>query len=112
MKIKSAKSFRHWYKTKIKEIDADDLIHNENFVGTYYKKNGKKTIKGFFEMYHGDKPDIASYLPSILKIAEEPTASSVGFGPYFGLILVFLRSKPISDVPLGKITPPFTLLNL
>ena len=22
-------------------------------------------------MYHGDKPDIASYLPSILKIAED-----------------------------------------
>ena len=51
-------------------------------------------------------------LPVILKIAEGSTASSVGFGTYFGLILVFLRSKPISDVPLGKITPPFTLLNL
>jgi hypothetical protein len=74
MKIKSAKSFRYWYKTKIKEIDKDDYTHNENFVGTYHKENGKKTIKGFFEMYHGDKPDIASYLPSILKIAEDGQA--------------------------------------
>lgn len=74
MKIKSAKSFRFWYKTKIKEIEKNDPTHNENFVGTYHKENGKKTIKGFFEMYHGDKPDIASYLPSILKIAEDGQA--------------------------------------
>lgn len=74
MKIKSAKSFRYWYKTKIKEIDRNDPTHNENFAGTYHKENGKKTIKGFFEMYHGDKPDIASYLPSILKIAEDGQA--------------------------------------
>ena len=74
MKIKSAKSFRFWYKTKIKEIDRNDHTHNENFVGTYHKENGKKTIKGFFEMYHGDKPNIASYLPSILKIAEDGQA--------------------------------------
>jgi hypothetical protein len=74
MKIKSAKSFRYWYKTKIREIDRNDPTHNENFVGTYHRENGKKTIKGFFEMYHGDKPDIASYLPSILKIAEDGQA--------------------------------------
>ena len=73
MKIKSAKSFRFWYKTKIKEIDRYNRSHNENFVGTYHTENGKK-IKGFFEMYHGDKPDIASYLPSILKIAEDGQA--------------------------------------
>ncbi|MHC5354707.1 sacsin N-terminal ATP-binding-like domain-containing protein [Myroides sp. LJL115] len=74
MKIKSAKSFRYWYKTEIREIDKLDLTYNENFVGTYHKENGKKSIKGFFEMYHGDKPDIASYLPSILKIAEDGQA--------------------------------------
>ena len=37
---------------------------------------------------------------------------SVGFGTYFGLIFVFLKSNPTIDVPLGTITPPFTLLNL
>lgn len=73
MKIKSAKSFRFWYKTKVKEIEKYSPSHNENFVGTYHTENGKK-IKGFFEMYHGDKPDIASYLPSILKIAEDGQA--------------------------------------
>ena len=73
MKIKSAKSFRFWYKTKVKEIDRNNHTHNENFVGTYHIENGKK-IKGFFEMYHGDKPDIAGYLPSILKIAEDGQA--------------------------------------
>ena len=74
MKIKSAKSFRTWYKTEIKEIDKNDKFHNENFIGTYYKEEDKPTIKGFFEMYHGHKPDIASYLPSILKIAEDGQA--------------------------------------
>lgn len=73
MKIKSAKSFRFWYKTKEKQIEKNNLNYNENFVGTYHEENGKK-IKGFFEMYHGDKPDIAGYLPSILKIAEDGQA--------------------------------------
>jgi hypothetical protein len=73
MKIKSAKSFRFWYKTKEKQIEKDNLNYNENFIGTYHTENGKK-IKGFFEMYHGDKPDIAGYLPSILKIAEDGQA--------------------------------------
>jgi hypothetical protein len=59
MKIKSAKSLRSCYKSKVKEIDRYDPIYKENFVGTYHKEIGKKTIKGFFEMYHGDKPDIA-----------------------------------------------------
>jgi hypothetical protein len=35
MKIKSAKSFRYWYKTKVKEIERDDHTHNENFVGSH-----------------------------------------------------------------------------
>lgn len=74
MKIKSAKSFRYWYKTKVKEIERNDPYYNENFLGTYHKVKGRKTVKGFFEMYHGDKPDIASYLPSILKIAEDGQA--------------------------------------
>jgi hypothetical protein len=69
MKIKSAKSFRYWYKTNVKKIDKYDENYDENFVGTYYGN-----IKGFFEMYHGHKPDIAGYLPSILKIAEDGQA--------------------------------------
>ena len=37
---------------------------------------------------------------------------SVGLGTYFGLIFVFLKSSPTTEVPLGTITPPLTLLNL
>jgi len=35
-----------------------------------------------------------------------------GFGTYFGLIFVFLTSKPTTDTPLGTITPPKILFNL
>lgn len=73
MKIKSAKSFRFWFKTKIKHINADASEFNENFVGTYHTENGN-TKKGFFEMYHGDKTDIAGFLPSLLDIAEDGQA--------------------------------------
>ena len=42
----------------------------------------------------------------ILNIAVELTLSSVGLGTYNGLILVFLKSSPTIDVPLGTTTPP------
>ena len=51
-------------------------------------------------------------LPVTLKNEERGTLSSVGLGTYFGLIFVFLKSKPIIEVPLGRTTPPLTLLNL
>lgn len=73
MKIKSAKSFRFWYKTKVKEIEKYSPSHNENFVGTYHTENGKK-IKGFFEMYHGDKPNIDKFLKAPLDNAEDEQA--------------------------------------
>lgn len=57
MKIKSAKSFRFWYETKVKKIERKDTNYNENFVGAYHKGNDNKTIKGFFEMYQGNKSD-------------------------------------------------------
>ena len=73
MKIKSIKNFRWWYKSIVKERKTD-YNTNENFIGTYFRSNGQATKKGFFEMFHGDKPDIAGYLPSILKIAEDGQA--------------------------------------
>ena len=45
-------------------------------------------------------------------MAVDATLSSVGLGTYNGLILVFLKSNPTIDVPLGTTTPPLTLLNL
>ena len=45
--------------------------------------------------------------------SQEAGASGAnGFGTYFGRILVFLKSSPTMEVPLGTTTPPFTLLNL
>lgn len=35
-----------------------------------------------------------------------PDGGIVGSGTYFGLITVFLKSRPTIDVPLGTITPP------
>lgn len=74
MKIRSAQSFRTWYKTHHKKISRSDSEYNENFMGTYYDVSAEKRIKGFFEMYHGHKPDVGKYLPSILKIAEDGQA--------------------------------------
>ena len=39
-------------------------------------------------------------------------ACSVGYGTYFGMILVLLRSDPTTETPLGQIIPPLTELNL
>ena len=44
--------------------------------------------------------------------ADPATALSVGLGTYFGLIFVFLKSNPTSDVPRGTMTPPLILLYL
>ena len=41
-------------------------------------------------------------------MADDATLSSVGFGTYNGLILVFLKSSPTTDVPLGTTIPPLT----
>lgn len=43
MKIKSAKSFRTWFKTIIKEIEKDDPTQNENF-----ERKGQENHKSFF----------------------------------------------------------------
>ena len=39
-------------------------------------------------------------------------ANVVGYGTYFGIILVLLRSLPTTEQPLGTITPPSTELYL
>ncbi len=73
MKIKSAKLFRSWYKTKFKDIEPNNPSYNENFVGTYHTTNEKK-IKGFFEMYHGDKGNIYDFLRKEVEMAEDGQA--------------------------------------
>lgn len=71
MKIKSINNLRWHYKTVIRGRKGYDT--DSNFVGTYYNRNGKR-INGFFELYHGDKPNIAQFLPSVLRIAEDSQA--------------------------------------
>ena len=71
MKIKNLRRFRKWYNEEVR--------HNQNqgydidFVGHHYTKNNEY-IKGFFDIYHGDKPDIGNFLNSSLKIAEDGQA--------------------------------------
>lgn len=72
MKIKSAKAFRRFIWKKPDGGNEERSI-DYNFVGSFAKV-GDETKHGFFKMYHGIKPDIASYLPSILKIAEDGQA--------------------------------------
>jgi hypothetical protein len=72
MKIKSAKSFRKYIWEKPKGGNKEKSI-DYNFVGSF-ADTGTETKHGFFKMYHGIKEDIASYLPSILKIAEDGQA--------------------------------------
>ena len=75
MKIHSSSSFRHWYKTEVKQYSAEDDRHDENFVGcTLRNEEGRILKSGFFEMYHGDKDEVDKYLPSVLDIAEDGQA--------------------------------------
>lgn len=68
MIVNSAKEFRTWVKNKDDRYDI-----NENFIGSYSEENNKK-IKGFFNLFHGKKENIETYLPSLLDIAEDNQA--------------------------------------
>lgn len=68
MIVNSAKIYRQWVKEKEIRPDVD-----ENFIGCSYN-TGDYVIKGFFNMFHGMKPDIEKYLPSLLDIAEDNQA--------------------------------------
>lgn len=71
MKIKNIHNYRELCKMHIYPND-ETLI--ENFIGTSHTDNDGNLRSGFFKMYHGHKPDIAGYLPSVLKIAEDGQA--------------------------------------
>lgn len=68
MKVNSAKEYRKWVKL---QEDRPEVI--EDFIGCSHDNNGQK-IKGFFNLFHGMKPDIEKYLPSLLDIAEDNQA--------------------------------------
>ena len=68
MKVNSAKEYRLWVKQQEDRPDID-----ENFVGCSKVFQDKK-VKGFFNLFHGMKDDIDTYLPSLLDIAEDNQA--------------------------------------
>jgi hypothetical protein len=69
VKIKSAKSFRQWYKNLIPARKKHPDDWNEDFMGTLYKEES-----GFLQMYHGDKEDIYGFLRKEVEMAEDGQA--------------------------------------
>lgn len=73
MRIKSAKYFREKYMTDIRHIQPNSG-YNPDFIGCVHELPGGEYVKGFFDMYHGDKQDIGGFLSGNLKIAEDGQA--------------------------------------
>lgn len=73
MKIKYMQGFRRWIWQHPQGGNAERSI-DFNFMGSYIQLPNGSWKHGFFKMYHGIKENIAGYLPSILKIAEDGQA--------------------------------------
>ena len=73
MEIKSARFFREKYMTDIRHIQPNSG-YNPDFIGCVHELPGGEYVKGFFDMYHGDKQDIGGFLSGNLKIAEDGQA--------------------------------------
>lgn len=73
MKIKSARYFRNKYMADIRHIQANSG-YDTSFVGCSHQLPDGTYVKGFFDLYHGDKPDVGHYLSNFLKIAEDGQA--------------------------------------
>jgi hypothetical protein len=69
MKIKSAKSFRYWYKNLTSARKQAAQFWDENFIGTQHND-----LSGFFAMYHGDKTQIYDFLRKEVEMAEDGQA--------------------------------------
>ena len=70
MKIKSARFFREKYMTDVRHIQPNSG-YNPDFIGCVHELPSGEYVKGFFDMYHGDKQDIGGFLSGNLKIAED-----------------------------------------
>ncbi|MBQ8019472.1 MAG: ATP-binding protein, partial [Paludibacteraceae bacterium] len=69
MEVNSAKAFRSNFKERRYRQDV-----NPDFMGYSRDENGKFKEYGFFNLFHGEKPNIDQYLPSLLDIAEDNQA--------------------------------------
>lgn len=73
MKIKSARYFREKYMTDIRHINPN-TGYDPSFVGCNHKLGDDTYVKGFFDLYHGDKSRVGDFLSNFLKIAEDGQA--------------------------------------
>ena len=73
MYIKSAKYFREKYMTDVRYVKPGSGC-NPDYMGNIYKSQDGTVIKGFFDLYHGDKGNIEGFLSGNLKIAEDGQA--------------------------------------
>lgn len=69
MKIKSAKSFREWYKNLTPARRQAAQNWDENFIGVQHNE-----LSGFFSMYHGDKEQVYDFLRKEVEMAEDGQA--------------------------------------
>ena len=73
MKIRSVRYFREWYMKEVRHMRANN-DYDTAFLGCSHKMQNGDYIKGFFDLYHGDKADIGGFLSGFLKIAEDGQA--------------------------------------
>lgn len=65
MKIKSAISFRKWYKNLTSARKHVSQFWDENFIGAQHND-----LSGFFTMYHGDKVQVYDFLRKEVEMVE------------------------------------------
>lgn len=69
MKIKSAKTFRQYYKNLTPARQQAAQFWDEDFIGAQYED-----FSGFFTMYHGDKVHVYDFLRKEVEMAEDGQA--------------------------------------
>ena len=73
MQIKSSKYFRENYMTEVRHVKPNTGT-DPDFMGSQHEASDGSFVKGFFDLYHGYKPDIGGFLSGNLKIAEDGQA--------------------------------------
>lgn len=73
MKIKSANYFRQKYHTDIRGF-KEGSGYDVDYIGSSHTLSTGERVKGFFDLYHGDKESIEGLLSTFLKIAEDGQA--------------------------------------
>lgn len=73
MKIKSARYFREKYMTDVRHVQPN-TGYDPSFVGCSHMLSDGTYVKGFFDLYHGDKQKVEGFLSNFLKIAEDGQA--------------------------------------